>query len=133
MTKDEVEKMKQDAELHADEDKKKKEFADGKNEAENRIYAVEKAMTEAGDKLTDSDKSPVNAAIQKVREAIGRQDLAALKTATSELETASSAMAQHVYSKAGSGTPGAEPSTAGSQGKKDGGDDVIDAEYEVKK
>ena len=92
MTKDEVEKMKRDAELHADEDKKKKEFADAKNEAENRIYAVEKAMNEAGDKISESDKAPVKAAIQKVRDAIGRQDLAALKSATSELDTVSSAM-----------------------------------------
>jgi len=133
MTKDEVEKMKRDAELHADEDKKKKEFADAKNEAENRTYAVEKAMNEAGDKISESDKAPVKAAIQKVRDAIGRQDLAALKTATSELDTVSSAMAQHVYSKAGDGTPGAGPTPSASPEKKDGGDDVIDAEYEVKK
>ena len=59
MTKDEVEKMKRDAELHADDDRKKKEFADAKNEAENRIYAVEKAMTEAGDKIAENDKAPV--------------------------------------------------------------------------
>jgi len=133
MSKDEVERMKRDAELHADDDKKKKEFADSKNEAENRIHAVEKAMSEAGDKITESDKAPVNAAIQKVREAITRQDLAALKTATSELETASNAMAQHVYSKTGSGAPGAGPTPSTAEGKKDGGDDVMDAEYEVKK
>jgi molecular chaperone DnaK len=133
MTKEEVEKMKRDAELHADDDKKKKEFADAKNEAENRIYAVEKAMNEAGDKISESDKAPVKAAIQKVRDAIGRQDLAALKSATSELDTVSSAMAQHVYSKAGDGTPGAGPTPSAGPEKKDGGDDVIDAEYEVKK
>ncbi len=133
MTKEEVEKMKRDAELHADEDKKKKEFADAKNEAENRIHFVEKTMSDAGDKITDSDKAPVNAAIQKVREAITRQDLAALKTATSELETVSNAMAQHVYSKAGAGAPGQGPTPSTAEGKKDGGDDVMDAEYEVKK
>ena len=133
MTKDEVEKMKRDAELHADDDKKKKEFAEAKNEAENRIHAVEKAMSEAGDKISDADKAPVNAAVSKVREAISRNDLAALKTATSELDTASAAMAQHVYSKAGGGAPGAGPTPSGNEGKKDGPDDVIDAEYEVKK
>ena len=58
--------------------------------------------TEAGDKLTDSDKAPVNAAIAEgARTRCRGSDLAALKTATSELETASSAMAQHVYAKAG--------------------------------
>jgi molecular chaperone DnaK len=130
MSKDEVERMKRDAELHADDDKKKKEFADAKNEAENRIHFVEKTMSDAGDKITDSDKAPVNSAIQKVREAISRQDLGALKTATSELETASTAMAQHIHSKTG-GATGPTPSPP--EGKKEGGDDVMDAEYEVKK
>jgi len=133
MTKDEVEKMKRDAELHADEDKKKKEFVEAKNEAEGRIHAVEKAIQEAGDKIGESDKAPVRAAIEKVRAAISRQDLAALKSATSELETVSAAMAQHVYAKTGGNTPGAEPTPSPGPEKKDGGDDVIDAEYEVKK
>src|SRR5262249_50304607 len=93
MSKDDVEEMRRDAEHRADEDKKKREFADAKNEAENRIYAVEKAMKEAGDKLSDSDKAPVNAAIQKVKEAVSRQDLAGVKSASAELETASTAMA----------------------------------------
>ncbi|WP_439631131.1 molecular chaperone DnaK [Gemmata sp.] len=129
MTKEEVERMKRDAELHAEEDKKKREFAEAKNEAENRVHAVEKAMQEAGDKLTDADKAPVSAAIQKVREAIPKGDLAALKSATSGLDAAATAMAQHVASKAGG--PGAEPGPTAE--KKDGGDDVMDAEYEVKK
>jgi molecular chaperone DnaK len=130
LTKEEVERMKRDAELHAEEDKKKREFAEAKNLAETRIHDVEKAFKEAGDKLTDADKAPVEAAIQKVKDAIARQDIHILKTATSELETASSAMAQHIASKMGGQTGPAE--TAGTE-KKDGGDDVMDAEYEVKK
>ncbi|HSQ58671.1 MAG TPA: molecular chaperone DnaK, partial [Gemmata sp.] len=133
MTKDEVERMKRDAELHAEDDKRKREFAEAKNLAETRIHAVEKAMAEAGDKLSDSDKAPVNAAIQKVKDAVSRNDLAAMKSATSELDTAANAMAQHVYSKAGGGQPGAEPSSGPTGEKKEGGDDVMDAEYEVKK
>ncbi len=131
MTKEEVERMKRDAELHADEDKKKREFAESKNEAENRIHAVEKAMQEAGDKLTDADKAPVLAAVAKVREAIPKGDLAALKSASAGLDAAATAMAQHVSAKMGGGAPGAEP--APEPEKKDGGDDVMDAEYEVKK
>jgi molecular chaperone DnaK len=132
MTKDEVEKMKRDAELHAEEDKQKREFAEAKNQAETRIHAVEKAMTEAGDKLSDADKAPVHAAVQKVKDALSRNDLAAMKAATAELDTAANAMAQHIYAKAG-GQPGAEPGPGPTAGKKDGGDDVMDAEYEVKK
>jgi len=133
LSKDEVEKMKRDAELHADEDKKKREFADAKNEAETKLHSIEKTLKDAGDKVSEADKAPVNAAIQKVKDAIGKHDVAALKTATTELDQVSTAMAQHIYSKGGppGGTPG-EPATPGGADKK-GGDDVIDAEYEVKK
>lgn len=132
MTKDAVERMKRDAELHADEDKKKRDFAEAKNEAENRIHAVEKAMTEAGDKLSESDKAPVNAAVQKVRDAVKGGDLAALKSATAGLDAAATAMTQHVAAKMG-GQTGAGPAPGPGPQSKDGGDDVMDAEYEVKK
>jgi len=133
LSKEEVERMRREAELHAEEDKRKREFAETKNLAETRIYDLEKTLREVGDKLSESDKTAVQAAIQKVRDAIQRNDLSALKTAVHDLEQASSAMAQHLYASAGarpstSETPGATPS-----GKKEGGDDVVDAEYEVKK
>lgn len=132
LSKEEVERMRREAELHAEEDKRKREFADAKNNAESRIYQIEKMLNEAGDKITEADKAPINAAITKVKDAISRNDLAAVKTATAELEQAASAMAQHLYAKAGSGaTPSGGPT--GESGKKDGPDDVIDAEYEVKK
>ncbi len=132
LSKEEVERMRREAELHAEEDKRKREFAETKNQAETRIYDLERTLKEVGDKLSESDKAAVHAAIQKVRDAEQRQDLAALKSALHELEQASTAMAQHLYASAGaqpsSGTSGATPS-----GKKGGGDDVVDAEYEVKK
>ena len=133
LNKDEVERMKRDAELHADEDKKKREFAEAKNAAENRIHTIEKTLSDAGDKVAESDKAPITRAVEKVREALKGKDLATLKAATAELEQASNAMAQHLYSKAG-GQPGAadDHTTPGGADKK-GGDDVIDAEYEVKK
>ena len=74
----------------------------------------------------------VHAAITKVRDAIGRNDLAAVKAATAELETAANAMTQHLYSRAGQPGPGGPTASPGGADKK-GGDDVIDAEYEVKK
>jgi molecular chaperone DnaK len=135
LSKDEVDKMKRDAEMHADEDKRKREFADARNEAESRIHLIEKAMKEAGDKVSESDRAPINAAIEKVRSAMKSEDLAGLKSATAELEQVSSAMAQHLYAQAGPqpGGPEAGPTTPGEAEKKPGGDDVIDAEYEVKK
>jgi molecular chaperone DnaK len=137
MSKEEVERMKRDAELHADEDKRKREFADVRNEAETRIHAVEKMLADAGDKLSEGDKAPITASIGRVRDAIAKGDQAALKLATSELDTAAQAMAQHVASKGAadgdpnSGSPGkGGPSNPGNF-RKDG-DDVQDAEYEVK-
>jgi molecular chaperone DnaK len=132
MTKDEVERMKRDAELHAEEDKKKKEFAEAKNQAETKIHDIEKSITEAGDKISEADKAPVNAAIRKVKDALDRKDLAALKTATGELDTVAAALAQHMSTRAG-GQPGPATEPTPDAGKKDGGDDVMDAEYEVKK
>ncbi len=134
LSKDEVEKMKRDAELHADDDKKKREFADARNEAESRIHTIEKTLAESGDKVSAADKAPIEAAINKVREALKGTDVAALKSATAELEQTSNAMAQHLYSKAGGAqSAGPEAGATPSGGPKPGGDDVIDAEYEVKK
>ena len=130
LNKEEVEKMKRDAELHADEDKKKREFADARNEAENRIHLIEKSLAEAGDKVSEADKGPINQAITKVRDALKGTDLAALKSASAELEQASTAMQAHIQSKGQPG-PDSGPTTPGSASKP--GDDVIDAEYEVKK
>ncbi|MEJ5276043.1 MAG: molecular chaperone DnaK [Thermogemmata sp.] len=132
LSKEEVERMRREAELHAEEDKRKREFAETKNQAETRIYDLERTLKEVGDKLSESDKAAVHAAIQKVREAEQRQDLAALKSALHELEQASTAMAQHLYASAGA-RPSSETSGTTPSGKKGGGDDVVDAEYEVKK
>ncbi|HEX4607029.1 MAG TPA: Hsp70 family protein, partial [Urbifossiella sp.] len=132
LSKDEVEKMKRDAELHADEDKRKRELADVKNEAEGKIHQIEKAIADAGDKVSEADKAPVTKAVEKVREALKGGDPAAVKAATAELDQVAAAMAQHLYS-AGAGSPPPGATTPGGPGPKPGGDDVMDAEYEVKK
>ncbi|MBN9523384.1 molecular chaperone DnaK, partial [bacterium] len=105
LSKDEVEKMKRDAELHADEDKRKRELADARNEAEGKIHAIEKAIGEAGDKVSEADKAPVTKAVEKVRDAIKGGDLAAVKAATAELDQVSAAMAQHLSAAAAAGSP----------------------------
>jgi molecular chaperone DnaK len=123
---EEVEKMRKDAERFAEDDKKKKELAEAQNEAESVIYEVDKAIREAGDKLAESDKAPVLAAVEKVKQVKDGQDVNAIRQAVNNLQTAAHAMAQHV----GRGGGGGEPPPPGG-GK--GGDDVIDAEFEVKK
>jgi len=128
MDKDEIEKMRRDAELHADDDKGKRAVAEVKNEAEQKIFQLEKLFKEAGDKITEADKAPIVKAMEKVQSLKDGTDPAAIRTAIDELDTASQAMAAHMYKNTGT-ADGPTPST---QEKKDG-DDVIDAEYEVKK
>jgi molecular chaperone DnaK len=129
---DEVEKMKRDADLHADEDRRRRELIDEKNKADSLIYQVEKTLREAGDKVPEADKAPITAAVEKLKKAKEGDDLNALKSAFGELEQAAHAMAAAQASRSqggGSGPQGGPtPPTAG---KKDG-DDVVDAEFEVK-
>ena len=82
---DEVEKMKRDAELHADEDKKRRELIDEKNKADSLIYSVEKTLKESGNKLSDANKAPIVAAVEKLEGQEG-EDRNALRSAFSELE-----------------------------------------------
>lgn len=130
MNKEEIERMKMDAESHADEDRRKRSFAEARNEADNKIFQLEKMFKDSGDKISESDKEPITRAIDRVKEVMKGEDLDALKAAISDLDTASQAMAQHLYQNAGNADATATPSEST---KKDGPDDVIDAEYEVKK
>lgn len=133
----EVERMRKEAESHADDDKRKRELIDARNEADQRVYQMEKLLKDSADKISEGDKAPILAAINKVKEVQKGDDLAAIRQAIGELEQASHAMAEHLYKQqaaAGAAAgPGPEASD-GSDGKGKGGkDDVIDAEFEVKK
>ena len=130
MSSDEIEKMKRDAETHADEDKRKRELAEAKVDGENRAYHAEKTLKDLGDKVTENDKAPINAAIKKVKDATTGTNVAAIRTAITELEQASQAMAQHLQGQGGH--PGGQSPPPGGAGPKGGGDDVMDAEFEVK-
>ncbi|MFN4260974.1 MAG: molecular chaperone DnaK [Gemmataceae bacterium] len=127
LSKDEVEKMKRDAELHAEEDKRKRALADARNEADQWVWRLEKELNEHGDKLSESDKAPIRSAIERVKEVVKGSDAQAIKQSLSDLQAAAQAMAQHLAQAAGAST-----SSAASDGKG-GKDDVIDAEFEVKK
>ena len=134
LSKDEVEKMRKDAELHADEDKAKKEEIETRNEADNTVYRVEKMLKDAGDKVPAAEKAKVEAAITEVKEALKGSDAAAIKAASEKLQAASAEIyAAAAAAAQGKGAPGAAPG-AQPQGeapqseekKKDDG--VIDAE-----
>ncbi len=117
LTKDEIERMKHDAESHAAEDKRRRELAESRNTAEQRVYQLEKLLEEHKDKLSESDKTALQAAIAKVNEAKKGEDVVALNQAIDELQRASQAMAEHLYSAGGARAgpqagPGAGPGPA---------------------
>jgi molecular chaperone DnaK len=125
----EVERMRKEAEAHAAEDHRKVELITARNEAEHLIFQIEKQLKEAGDKISDRDKAPIQAAIENVRQALSRDDAAAIRRAQNDLMQAAQAMAAHV--QRGPSPDGS--SQAGGGGQDKGKDDVIDAEFEVKK
>ena len=132
LTEDEIKRMQSDAEAHAEEDRKKFELAQARNEADSLIYQVEKTMKEHADKLQDSDRQPLEAAIEKVRKAMEGDDAEAIKSASKELEQASHAFSKLMYEKtaAAGGEAGASEETEPVGASSD--DDAIDAEFEVK-
>src|SRR4029077_6976099 len=101
LSKDEVEKMRRDAESHADEDKNKRELADLRNEADQTIWQIEKLMKENTGKISEADKAPVNAAIEKVKQAASGTDTNAIRQALNNLQSAAHAMAQHLQQAGG--------------------------------
>jgi molecular chaperone DnaK len=124
LSKDEIERMRRDAESHADEDRKQVELAEARNRAENTIHSLEKAIKDQGDKLAVSDREPLEAAISKLREALNQNEAEAIKLATAELEQTANA-----FRSAFASSPQTQTETPDSKGSND---DAIDAEFEVK-
>ena len=136
----EIGRMRKDAEAHQAEDKKRRELVDLKNQADQMAYQMEKLLGEQGEKVTGEDRSNIESAISSVREAIKADDAEAIKRAMQNLEQASHKVAEQMYQAAGGQAggpageraPGAEAPGEGGDSDDNGGDDVIDAEYEVK-
>ena len=134
LSEEDIEKMRQEAESHASEDKARRELAEQKNIASTLAYQTEKSISELGDKLDDASKSAIEASITKVKEAAEGDDVEKIKSAVSELEQAAQAFAQLYQQQEAEGgaAPGGEvpPEAAASAAGAD--DDVIDAEFEAK-
>ncbi len=131
LSEDEIEQMQKDAEANAESDRKQFELVEAKNKASQQVYQLEKLMNENDDKLTDSDKEPMNQAIEKVKKASEGEDVAAIKQATDELDAASQAFSKVLYEK-GEAAPAGGDAGAGAKAAADNDDDAIDADFEVK-
>src|SRR5258707_5509697 len=100
LSKDEIEKMRRDAEAHADEDKKQREEVEARNEADNAVYRSEKMLKDSADKISGADKSKIEDAIKEVKEALKGGEASAIKTASEKLNEAWQAVSQELYKAA---------------------------------
>jgi len=130
LSEDEITQMKADAEMNAEDDRKQYELVTARNEGETMCYQVEKVLKENEDKLKDTDREPIEAAIEKVREVSKGVDTDAIKAAVTELEQASHAMSAAMYANADEGEPAGATADASETSAAE--DDAIDAEFEVK-
>jgi molecular chaperone DnaK len=138
LSKEEVDRMMKEAESHADEDKKRKEEIETRNLADQAVYASERLVKDAGEKLGSSDKAAIESAAEDLKKAIERNDVAEMKRLIEALNQAQHKAAEAMYRNAGSagpaGAPGAEAGAGAGAGTgtngggaRDSGD-VIDAE-----
>jgi molecular chaperone DnaK len=130
LSKEEVERMVQDAAAHEEEDKKRREEIESRNKADQLCYATEKALAEAKDKLPADKVADIESRVKSLREAIERQDADAIRTGAESLEKTMHELAASAYAAAGGAPEGAPGGQAGGDKKKKGPADVIDAEFE---
>ncbi|MEE9260080.1 MAG: molecular chaperone DnaK [Candidatus Scalindua sediminis] len=138
LSEEEVKKMQREAEQHAEEDKKKSELVNARNQADQVIYSTEKTLKEHGDKISETEKSNINNLLEKLKKVKDGDDVNEIKKTIDELQTASHKLAQAMYeatakSQQQAAGKGAEEKPSEEESKKGkGGEDVIDADYEVK-
>ena len=125
LDKDEIDRMMKDAEAHADEDKRRREEADVRNQAESLVYQTEKFVRDNEEKVPAEVKSKVEAAIAEANEALKGNDTAAIKSAVEKLGTESQALGEAIYASA---TADAAAGDGQAPGGDQGADDVVDAE-----
>jgi len=132
LNEEEIKKMMRDAEGHADEDKRKKQLAESRNEADTLVYTVEKSLKDYGDKLTESEKTEIQEALErckKVKDTSNEQS--EIRSTIESLTRASHKLAEHIYkgagAQAGAGPSGTGETQAGTKGPEE---EVVEAEFE---
>ncbi|HEX2039138.1 MAG TPA: molecular chaperone DnaK [Acidimicrobiales bacterium] len=126
LNKDDIERMVRDAEAHAEDDRRRKEEAEVRNNADTLVYQTEKLLKEQGDKFTGDEKETVEARLKELKEALAGTDVEAIKNATEALVTASQGFAQRLYEQAAADGSGATGAAGGAAHAND--DEVVDAE-----
>jgi molecular chaperone DnaK len=134
LDKDEIDRMKQDAEAHASEDKERRELIELKNQSEQIIYATRKTLEEHGERVSAETRSNIESAISNLEEKIKGDDKSAIEAALKQVNDASMELGKVMYEQAAQQQAAAGAAGGGESGAGDAkpDDDVIDAEYEVK-
>jgi molecular chaperone DnaK len=138
LSEEDIKKLVKEAELHAEDDKKKKELVEARNQGDSLIYQTEKSLKELGDKVDAGVKKNVETSIEKLKKAMEGSDAEAIKGASEELMQTSHKLAEAMYAQAShtgqAGGPGAGAGTGDASGQADTGapsdDDVVDADFE---
>jgi molecular chaperone DnaK len=140
LSKEEVERVTKEGELHADEDRRRKEEIEVKNKADSMVYSVEKLLKENRDKISESDAKNIESALEDAKKTLQEGDISKINAAVDRLTSASHKLAEAMYkqastSRAAQEAPGSAPGAsssasgaAGAQGKSKGDGEVIDAE-----
>lgn len=134
LTKDEVERMRREAEIHAEEDRRKREEAEVRNNADNAVWRAEKMLKEIGDKLSASDRSRVENAISDLKKAMNERDIEPIKTATEKLMETLQAVGAELYrgaggrAQAGTGAGAGAGAAGGKATDRKADEPIIDAE-----
>jgi molecular chaperone DnaK len=133
LSKDEINNLVKEAELHAEEDHRKKELAEARNQADSLIYTTQKTLADLGEKVDAATKTDIEAKIATLKTAIEGTDVPAIKAGTDDLMKASHKLAEQMYAKtgaAGAAGAGAGAAGAGAGEKKKPEEEVVEAEFE---
>ncbi|GAB1446400.1 MAG: molecular chaperone DnaK [Cyclobacteriaceae bacterium] len=131
LTDEEIKKMKEEAQANAETDKAEKEKIEKINQADSLIFQTEKQLKEFGDKISEGNKTPISGALEKLKEAHKKQDLAAIEGAMAELNKAWEAASQEMYAAGAAGAqPGADAGAPGGKSENGTAENVSDVEYE---
>jgi len=131
LSKEDVDRLVKEAQSHTEEDKKKRELAELRNQADTLIYSTEKNLGEHGDKIDEEEKTKINEAIASLRTAMEGSDAAAIQSATQNLTTASHKLAEEMYKKASAEAATAQAPPTENEGAAEPADEkVVDAEFE---
>jgi molecular chaperone DnaK len=131
LPREEIDRMMKEAEAAAGAERKRREEAEARNQADNAIYAVEKSLKEAGDKVSADDRQNIESKLETAKEALKGGDVDKVKKATEELLEASHQLAQHAYAQAQEGAGAAGPGGVGAPGAPEAGQDADVVEGEV--